>query len=449
MNYQSINPYTTEKIFEISDHSDDQILESIEKVDASFHLYKKTTFEERRMVLQRIIDKLSEQKTSLAILITTEMGKPISQSILEIEKCISVCRYYQSEGERLLSPIQYKSQFSKSFVSHEPLGVVLAIMPWNFPFWQVFRFLAPALMSGNTCILKHAPNVPQCALAIANIILESHEAPLLQNLFVSNEQVSKIISHQSVKAITLTGSETAGSAVASLAGKHIKKTVLELGGSDPFIVLEDADINTTIQGLIAGRFLNSGQSCIAAKRLYIHQGIEHDFMKRLNMELDKLVVGNPMDDKTFIGPIARKDLLEKLQEQVRTSNGEIYKFGKLPSSGFFHLPTYLQNIPVQSRINQEELFGPVLNVKTFTNTENCIESVNDTPFGLGASIWTHNLDNALQLAKSIDSGAVFINDYVKSSPKIPFGGIKTSGYGRELSDLGIKEFVNQKTIVVR
>ena len=450
--YSSINPYTEELSIEYQVINEEAIQSILVESDYSFKALKKTSFKERAELLTSIATHLKTNKNQLASIITQEMGKPISQSIAEIEKCASVCEYYAENGEHFLKNNNYMSDYSSSYTIHQPLGVVLAIMPWNFPFWQVFRFFAPAIMAGNIALLKHAPNVPQCALAIEELINSSSNIRLISNLFISNEQTGKVIQSSAVSAVTLTGSEIAGASVASIAGASIKKCVLELGGSDPFIVLQDADIENSVDNLILSRFLNSGQSCIAAKRLIIHNDKKDDFINRLKEKVEQHIIGDPRNPETFMGPIARIDLRDKLIHQIseaRKLGDKVTTIGEIPKNGFFIQPTIIENIHPQSPAASEELFGPVLSVFSFTSNEQALSIANDTPYGLGASVWTSNPENTTPFIEGIEAGAIFVNDFVKSSVELPFGGIKKSGYGRELSDLGIREFVNTKTVAIR
>ena len=382
---------------------------------------------------------------------TLEMGKPISQAEAEAEKCAWVCDYYADNAESILKEEFIQTDASESYVRFDPLGVVLAVMPWNFPFWQVFRFAAPALMAGNVGILKHASNVPMCAEAIENIFLEAgFPEGAFKNLVISSKPVKNIIDNPLVKAATLTGSENAGRNVAERSGKNLKKTVMELGGSDPFIILPDADLEKASSVAVTARMINNGQSCIAAKRFIITEAVYDEFLELFLSKMQAVKMGDPMNPETELGPLARKDLMLELDEQVKQSveaGAEILTGGKpVDGKGYFYPPTVLVNIGKGSPAYEQELFGPVASVIKAKDEADAIRIANDTDFGLGASLWTNNIQHAKELAKEIESGSVFINGLVKSDPRLPFGGIKISGYGRELSHYGIKEFVNIKTV---
>ena len=449
--FKSINPFTEELFFEAPTLSTKEIASTLSKVDISFKKYRNTNFIERTKALHSIAHDLLNNKQDYALTITQEMGKPISQSVAEIEKCAGICSYYADNSEKFLADQQYASSFSTSFIRHEPLGALLAVMPWNFPFWQVFRFLAPALMSGNIALLKHAPNVGLCATTIEKIVNKYFDQQVLFNLFIDVKDVEKFIASNEIKAVTLTGSEYAGSAVAALAGANLKKCVLELGGSDPFIVLPDADLEKTVDGAIASRFSNAGQSCIAAKRFIIHKDLKHEFVKLLEAKISAFTIGDPSLSSTFMGPLARIDLKEKLNGQISKCiklGDKISSYNKAPNHGFFSQPCIIDDIHPTSPAVSEEFFGPVVSLFDFETEEEAIEIANNTPYGLGASVWTKDTSTIGNFITNIDAGSVFVNDFVKSSYDLPFGGIKKSGYGRELSDLGIKEFVNTKTVVI-
>jgi len=454
MKIQSLNPATgiVEKVFD--EYSSARVFQIIDAAQQCFDEYKTTSFAFRSQCLKRAAVLLSDGKNKYAELITLEMGKPIAEAIAEVEKCAWACNYYAENAEHFLADKEITTDASKSYVGYDPLGIILAIMPWNFPFWQVFRFAAPALMAGNTCLLKHAPNVPQCALAIEEIFKEAgFPDGAFASLLVDVPAVKPVIEDNRIQAITLTGSERAGAAVASLAGKNIKKTVLELGGSDPFIVLEDANLKEAATVAVTSRMLNTGQSCIAAKRFIVHKKIADQFSSLLVQKMEALKVGNPMDGDTSVGPLARLDLLEKLESQVEVSvqkGAEVLTGGnRVEGEGYFYQPTVLAGITSDMPVYCEEVFGPVAPIITVVNNEEAIHIANDSDYGLGASLWTTDLEKAQKMAKNIQSGAVFINGMVKSDPRLPFGGIKKSGYGRELSSEGIVEFVNIKTVWVK
>ncbi len=454
MNIETFNPFTQVLEKSFTEESTEEVINKIDRAHQFFLEYRETPIVSRCNILTAVSQLLLKRKDELARLITTEMGKPISEALAEIEKCALVCDYYAEHAARFLEIETIKSDASKSYVSYEPLGIILAIMPWNFPFWQVFRFAAPALAAGNVCLLKHAPNVPQCALAIESIFSEAGlPSGGLTTLLVDVDQVKAIIEHESVMAVTLTGSEQAGADVASIAGKNIKKLVLELGGSDPFIVLKDADLEAAAEASVFSRMLNAGQSCIAAKRFIVAEDIFKPFVEFVVERMKALKVGDPMKPETQVGPLARLDLLEKLEEQVARSVelGATVLLGGSRSEGrgFFYDPTVLTDINQEMPVFREEVFGPVASIISAKDENEAIALGNDTRYGLGASLWTGDLARAEQLATQIQAGGVFINGIVKSDPRLPFGGIKRSGYGRELSQMGIREFVNAKTVWVR
>jgi succinate-semialdehyde dehydrogenase/glutarate-semialdehyde dehydrogenase len=404
--------------------------------------------------LKRVARELRNNKFEYAGFITLEMGKPIRDAEAEIEKCALGCDYYAENAEKFLQEELKSTEASTSKVCYEPLGVILAVMPWNFPFWQVFRFAAPTLMAGNVGILKHASNVPQCSLAIETVFTRAGlPEGVFQSLLVGSSAVESLIAHPVIQAVTLTGSSAAGQKVASAAGHHLKKSVLELGGSDPFIVLEDADLEKAAQGAVQGRFVNGGQSCIAAKRFIVLESVADAFEALVEEKIEKIIQGDPMDTKTQMGPMARRDLREELHRQVEASisQGAVLRAGgKIPEgSGAFYPPTLLTNVRKGMPVYDEETFGPVLPVIRVTSLQEAIEVANDTPYGLGATLWTENTTRAEQLTAQIQAGSVFINSIVKSDPRLPFGGIKQSGYGRELSEWGIREFVNIKTVLIQ
>ena len=385
---------------------------------------------------------------------TDEMGKPIQQSISEIEKCKWVCEYYAENAENFLEEEIIETDADKSFIQFDPLGVVLAIMPWNFPFWQVFRFAAPALMAGNVALLKHASNVQMCAREIESIFREAgFPEGCFTTLLIGSSKVEQVIANSSVKAVTLTGSEIAGSKVAQFSGRYIKKTVMELGGSDPFIVLEDADIDKAVETGVKARLINNGQSCIAAKRFIIAENIFDKFKEQFVDKMKAQKIGDPLDESVDVGPMARRDLMEQLHDQVERSvkNGAKLICGGKPldRQGNYYLPTVLTDIKPGMPAYEEELFGPVAALFKVEDVYQALEVANSSKYGLGASLWTKDLQKARELTRLIESGSVFINGLVKSDPRLPFGGVKFSGYGRELSHYGIKEFVNIKTIWIK
>ena len=387
-------------------------------------------------------------------LMTVEMGKPWRAAVEEVAKCGRACRYYAENAERFLADEAVTTNATRSFVHYQPIGPVLAIMPWNFPFWQVFRFAAPALMAGNVALLKHSSNVPQCALTIEEIFRRAgFPIGTFQALLIRTDQVQRVVADDRVVAVTLTGSESAGSQVASIAGKHLKKTVLELGGSDPFIVMPSANLNEAIGTAIKARIINNGQSCIAAKRFIIAQEIADEFENRFMEGMEMLKVGDPMDETTDIGPLATIDILDGLNEQVRrtvAAGARLLTGGKrLERPGNYYAPTVLTDIPKTSPAYHEELFGPVASLFRVKNLDEAIGLANDTSFGLASNGWTNNKQEQDRLIDEIEAGLVFINGMVASDPRLPFGGVKRSGYGRELSAHGIREFVNIKTVWIQ
>ncbi|MDB9345505.1 NAD-dependent succinate-semialdehyde dehydrogenase [Nodularia spumigena CS-586/05] len=451
----TINPATGQTIKVFEPLKDSEIASKLDLAGQTFEQYRKTSLSERSQWLEKAAIILQQEKADFAKIMTLEMGKTYKAAIAEVEKCALVCNYYAEHAPTFLADVAIKTDASHSFVRHDPMGVILAVMPWNFPFWQVFRFAAPTLMAGNVGLLKHASNVPQCALAIADII---HRAGFpegaFQTLLIGAAKVADIMADDRVKAATLTGSEPAGASLASVAGKQIKKTVLELGGSDPFIVLESADLETAVATATSARMLNNGQSCIAAKRFIIAEAIAPEFEKLLLDKFMALKVGDPMQPDTDLGPLATPDLLQDLHQQVQTavkSGGKVLTGGHplADRPGNFYPPTIITDIPLDSAIAQEEFFGPVALLFRVPDINAAIQLANATPFGLGASAWTNNDQERDRLITEIAAGAVFINSMVKSDPRLPFGGIKRSGYGRELSIQGIHEFVNLKTVWVQ
>lgn len=451
----SKNPATEEVLAEFRELTPKQIEEKLTLGQSAFIKWRKADFVIRKKHMRALAKILKENSREIAGTLTLEMGKPILESVAEIEKCAWVCEYYYAEhAERFLAPEKVEIDGAESFIRFEPLGVVLAVMPWNFPFWQVFRFAAPAIMAGNVGILKHASNVPQSAEKIERLFLEAgFPEGVFQNFLIGATKVEGIIRDPRVKAVTLTGSEYAGSQVAKVAGEAIKKTVLELGGSDPFIVLEDADIQATCDAAVRARLQNNGQSCIAAKRLILTESIADKFLQFYRKRYESLRVGDPMDEKTDIGPLATESILNDIETQVKKSveaGANILTGGKrIGKRGYFYAPTILTGAAKGMPAYDEELFGPVAVVMVVKNAEEAIRVANDTLFGLGASIWTRDIDRAKKLIPEINAGAVFVNSIVRSDPRLPFGGIGKSGYGRELSHYGIKEFVNIKTVYIK
>ena len=451
----TINPTTGETLKTFEPLKSGEITAKLDAAGKAFEGYRQTSFVERSHWLEQAATILDQEKADLGKLMTLEMGKPLKAAIAEVEKCALVCRYYAENAPNFLADVTIKTDASHSFIKYQPLGVILAVMPWNFPFWQVFRFAAPALMAGNVGLLKHASNVPQCALAIEDIINRSgFPTGVFQTLLIGASQVADLMADDRVKAATLTGSEPAGASLAIASGKQIKKTVLELGGSDPFIVLESADLELAVSTAVTARMLNNGQSCIAAKRFIIAESVADKFEKLLLAKFQALKVGNPMAADTDLGPLATPDILQELDEQVKNavkSGGKVLTGGHplTEMSGNFYPPTIIIDIPVDKPIAQEEFFGPVALLFRVPDINAAIKLANDSPFGLGASAWTTNTEEQNRLIQEIEAGAVFINSMVKSDPRLPFGGIKRSGYGRELSIQGLHEFVNVKTVWVK
>lgn len=451
----SINPATDEIIREYKEHSINEVNDIITKVNTSFKEWKNTSFSHRSVLMKKAAQVLRNDKEYYSELMTLEMGKPILQSFAEVEKCAWVCDYYADNAESFLEDEIVETDASKSFITYNPLGIVLAVMPWNFPFWQVFRFAAPALMAGNAGVLKHSSNVSGCALAIEELFTKAgFPEYLFRTLLIQSKSVEMVINNPLVKAVTLTGSTPAGKAVASAAGKALKKSVLELGGSDPYIILEDADIKATAETCITSRLINGGQSCIAAKRFIVVEEIYDEFLSKFKEIMKTKKMGNPLDEKIDVGPQARIDLRDELHQQVLDSvkkGAKLVLGGIIPDiKGAFYPPSILVDVVKGMPAYDDELFGPVAAIIKVKDEEEAISVANDSVFGLGAAVFTNDNSRGEQLAKTkIDAGACFVNSFVKSDPRLPFGGIKESGYGRELSYFGIKEFVNIKSVYVK
>jgi len=451
MAIESHNPYTGEILHQFPAFSAAETEQILTEAYQAAATWRTTSFAERAAVLRRVGELLRRRQHELAHLMAIEMGKPVRDGRAEAQKCAACCDYYAAHAEAFLADETIETEGGRSFLSYAPLGVVLAIMPWNFPLWQVVRFAAPALMAGNVGLLKHAPNVPQCALALEKIFHDAGLPPAaFRALLIETEPVAGLLADDRVAAATLTGSERAGAAVAAAAGQHIKKTVLELGGSDPFIVLADADLPAAAKTAAQARMLNAGQSCIAAKRFIIEAPVHDEFVRLLKENLQALHYGDPLEEATDYGPLARLDLAETLTQQVADSVARGAKIALNggqpdPTSPRFD-PMILSNIQPGQRAYTEELFGPVALVLTAQNADDAVRLANDSRFGLGAAVWTKDLAKAEAMARKLESGAVFINGLVKSMNELPFGGVKKSGYGRELSYLGIREFVNQKSV---
>jgi succinate-semialdehyde dehydrogenase/glutarate-semialdehyde dehydrogenase len=452
--FRSLDPASEEIFARFEEHDDAELERRLEGAEGGFARWRKTPFAERAALLRAAAGLLRAERDEHARDMAREMGKPLAQAEAEIEKCAVGCEFYAEHAEALLAPEPIESDADRSGLRFEPLGPVLAVMPWNFPYWQVFRFAAPALMAGNVALLKHAENVPGCARAIEDVWRRAGcPEGVFQNLFVARERVGGVIDHPAVRAVTLTGSERAGAAVAARAGAQLKKTVLELGGSDPFVVLDDVDVAAVARQAAWARTQNSGQSCIAAKRFVVMEGVADAFVEAFRAELAALRVGPPQDRSVDVGPLARADLREHLENQVERSlaaGARLLLGGKRPEGvGFFYPPTLLDRVGPDSAAGSEELFGPVAAVQRARSEAEAVELANHTSFGLGASLWSADAARAEALIPHIEAGAVFVNGVVKSDPRLPFGGIRRSGYGRELGVLGLREFVNAKTTWLR
>ncbi|UOQ95814.1 NAD-dependent succinate-semialdehyde dehydrogenase [Hymenobacter sp. 5317J-9] len=451
MPIESLNPYTGRRLRRFPAFSWAKTERILGQAHRAASAWQATTWAHRAGVLRRAAALLRERQDELARLMALEMGKPVTDGRAEAQKCATCCDFYAERAEGFLADELIDTDAGRSFISYQPLGVVLAIMPWNFPLWQVVRFAAPALMAGNVGLLKHASNVPQCALALEQIFHDAGLPPAcFRTLLIGSDLVEKLLADDRVRAATLTGSEGAGASVGAIAGQHIKKMVLELGGSDPFIVLADADVALAAKTAAQSRMINSGQSCIAAKRFIVEKPVLKDFINQLKTHLLAFRPGDPLDPATQYGPMARADLADELTEQVNDSVAqgakvELHGGQAKPGTALFR-PMILSNIKPGQRAYTEEFFGPVALVLEAKNAADAVRLANDSRFGLGAAVWTRDAKKGEDLARQIESGAVFVNGLVKSMPELPFGGVKKSGYGRELSYLGIREFVNQKSI---
>jgi len=450
----TINPATGETLKTFDPHTDAEVEQKLALAARTFTEYRRTPFGARAANLLRAAQILEQESERFGRIMTLEMGKTLASAIAEARKCALACRYYAENGERLLADEVIATNATRSFIRYQPLGPVLAVMPWNFPFWQVFRFAAPALMAGNVGLLKHSSNVPQCALAIEEIL---HRAGFpegaFQTLLIESRRVDALLADERIAAATLTGSEPAGRAVAGRAGCQIKKTVLELGGSDPFIVMPSTDLNSTVEAAVSARTINNGQSCIAAKRFIVAGAIYSDFEKRFVERMEALRVGDPMKPETEVGPLATPKIREDLHEQVTRAQREgarLLTGGRIiDGPGNYYAPTVLADIARDSSVYREELFGPVAMLFRARDAAHAVEIANDSPFGLGSSVWTQDAAETEQFIDGIEAGQVFVNGQVASDPRLPFGGVKHSGYGRELSAVGIREFVNIKTVWCR
>lgn len=449
----TINPATGKTVRTFEPYTTARVNESIDRATAAYRKHRLTSFSNRATCMRKAADILEAECRELGRLMTLEMGKPLKAAIAEAEKCATACRYYADNAEQFLADQPVQMEGSKAWVAFQPVGVVLAIMPWNFPFWQVFRFAAPALMAGNVGILKHASNVPQCALAIEDVFRRAGFVDgEFQTLLIGSDAVEGIIADRRVAAVTLTGSEAAGRSVGAAAGKNVKKSVLELGGSDPFVVMPSADFGAAVSTAVTARMINNGQSCIAAKRFIIHDKIYDEFVKQFVARVSAITVGDPMDEKTELGPLATEAIRDGLDAQVKASvskGARVLTGGKkLDREGYYYAPTVLVDIPSDAPAAYDELFGPVASVFRAKDVTEAIRIANSTSFGLAASAWTRDDAERDRFIADIEAGLLFINGMVVSDPRIPFGGVKNSGYGRELAEFGIREFVNIKSVRV-
>lgn len=448
--FKSVNPWTGEVIARYRGHTDEEVREKIDRGHAAFKEWRETSFDQRSERMNRVADLLLERRDELARTITTEMGKPITEARGEIEKCAWACQFYAENAEEFLADELIETEASESFVSYDPTGVIFAIMPWNFPFWQVFRFAAPALMAGNVGLLKHASGVYGCAIEIEKLFRDAgYPDGAFQALIMGHDKTEMIISHEAISGVMLTGSEGAGSTVGSLAGKHIKKSVLELGGSNAFIVLDDANLEWAVETAVAARMTNAGQSCISGKRFIVTDGIYDRFMHAFIDAVKALKTGDPLDESTEFGPLARKELAEQLHQQVEASleMGAKLEIGGSYRDSFYE-PTILTDVEPGMAVFDEETFGPVAAVARVADDDEAFELANRSRYGLGVTLFSDDVDKALRYADRVGDGSYFINELVKSDPRLPFGGTRRSGYGRELSQEGIREFVNAKTVYI-
>lgn len=450
MQYTSINPTTEQLIRSYPLSTGQDIQTALQQAQAAFAAWKDLSVYKRAAPMMKLARLLETRAEELSVQMAVEMGKPRKEGVGESKKCAWVCSHYGLEAAEMLHPVPHTSDGLEVFVRHDPLGAVLAIMPWNFPYWQVFRFAVPTLMAGNVVLLKHAPNTPEAAERITQMMREAgFPEGVFQNLRMTEEQVASVIADPRVAGVTLTGSTRAGQAVAQLAGKHLKPAVMELGGSDPFIVFDDADLDKALDAAIVSRCLNNGQSCIAAKRFLLHQPVAAEFTERLKVRMQQMKVGDPLDPDVQVGPLARADLREHLADQVQRSlhaGAKLVYQGTTPHQGYFYPPTILSGISPENPAAQEEFFGPVALIMPFADEAEAVSLANATSYGLGASLWTRSLARIYRMNPQIEAGNVFANGMVKSDPRIPFGGIKMSGFGRELGREGLLAFTNTKTV---
>jgi succinate-semialdehyde dehydrogenase/glutarate-semialdehyde dehydrogenase len=449
----SINPATGDTLRTYEALTDEELEAKLRRADETFRTYRRTSFAERARWMTRAAEILEAEKEAHGGIMTEEMGKPIGAAVAEAEKCARACRYYAENAERFLADEEVETDAARSWVAYRPIGPVLAIMPWNFPFWQAFRFLAPALMAGNVGLLKHASNVPACALAIEDVLRRAgFPEGVFQTLLIGSDRVAKVLDDPRVRAATLTGSTPAGRSVGEAAGRNLKKSVLELGGSDPFVVMPSADLDAAVRTAVQARTINNGQSCIAAKRFIVHADVYDAFERRFVEGMRALRVGDPMDPATDVGPLATESIRDEVAEQVQKSveaGARLLCGGATPDRpGWYYEPTVLAGVPEDSPAYREEVFGPVAMLFRVRDAEEAIRLANDTPFGLGSSVWTRDEAERRRFVEEIEAGMTFVNAMVASDPRLPFGGVKESGYGRELSSFGIREFVNVKAVYV-
>ncbi|MCG3201985.1 MAG: Succinate semialdehyde dehydrogenase [NAD(P)+] Sad [Gammaproteobacteria bacterium] len=454
MKFETVNPATGERLQSYPFLSEGELQDALAEASAASARWRATPIAERAVPMRRAGEVLRTRRDEFAAIIATEMGKLVREARGEIEKCAWVCEYYADEAARMLGDEEVATDASRSYVAYQPLGVVLAIMPWNFPFWQAFRFAAPGVMAGNCGLLKHAPNVPRCALAIEEVFTQAgFPRGVFRSLFIDTEQTGRIIDDPRVRGVTLTGSEAAGRKVAQRAGAALKKVVLELGGSDPFIVLEDADLDLAVSTAVTARYMNAGQSCIAAKRFIVTRGIADEFLARFKAGVEHLRPGDPMQESTTLAPMARADLRDGLHAQVRDSlsKGALAVTGcePLAGPGWYYAPSILDRVTPGVRAYEEELFGPVAIVIRVEDESEAVRVANGSRYGLGGSVWTRDAARGERVARGLESGMTFVNGLVKSDPRLPFGGVKASGFGRECSSHGIREFTNVKTVWIR
>ncbi len=448
--FKSINPYDLSIIAEFQLHTDVEIQKKLNRAASAYKIWRKESFSNRAALMNKVAQLLRQNKDEYALTITLEMGKVIKEARAEVDKCAATCEYFAQHSERFLVDIPVQTEARRTYITYQPTGAVFAIMPWNFPFWQVFRFAIPTLMAGNVALLKHAPNVCRTSLLIEKIFREAgFSEGVFQSFIIDVDKVESIISHDIVQGVTLTGSENAGSQVAALAGKYIKKSVLELGGSDAFIVLADADLEKAAKIASQSRMQNAGQVCISAKRFIVLEKVKNEFIHHFQKNIEALTQGNPLDEKITTGPLARLDLAEKLEKQMESSiQSGAHKIMGGERNGCNYQPALLDNVKPGMVAFEEEIFGPMASIITVKDESEAIALANTSRYGLSSSLWTNDLEKAATLAKEIEAGAVFVNSLVRSDARWPIGGIKKSGYGRELSEIGIKEFMNAKSVIM-